>query len=416
MRKLTFSDKYLIPWMTLLSGLSISAVAVWYSVAGLVAIFAASATAIIIMGVVLEVGKLVTAVYLHRYWNMTVTWLKNYLSIAVIFLMFITSMGIFGFLSKAHIEQTSLSDEQSAQIETIDEKITRSDAKIKRWQEEMDRLLSGNTGGETAIVAGDQDALKDLRATINNEKDAIRKDADARIKQAQDRRDAEIKAAEPLLEAWGGESKYNAEVKKAKDVEQTESDEARADRDKKLAAIDKKYAKDLSALTKRIDSIRNESKSKVKNIDKRVAELEKSIEAEQKKIDVVREDKMVFEKEYRKLEAEVGPIKYIAEFIYGDVADKNMLEEAVRWVIIMIIFVFDPLAVGLLIASQYAFLLARGEGTKPLDTKEDSLSVLKKDGKTKVIERVIEVEADVDDTTPEDIEALEQEIKNKTEK
>jgi len=385
-------------------------------VAGLVAIFAASATAIIIMGVVLEVGKLVTAVYLHRYWNMTTQWLKVYLSTAVIFLMFITSMGIFGFLSKAHIEQTSLSEEQSAQIETIDEKITRSDAKIKRWQEEMDRLLGGATGGETAIVAGDQDALKDLRATIKSEKDAIRKDADARIKQAQDRRDAEIKAAEPLLEGWGGESRYNEEVKKAKDVEQTESDEARADRDKKLAAIDKKYSKDLSALTKRIDSIRNESKSKVKNIDKRVAELEKSIEAEQKKIDVVREDKMIFEKEYRKLEAEVGPIKYIAEFVYGDVADKNMLEAAVRWVIIMIIFVFDPLAVGLLIASQYAFLFSRGEGTKPLDTKEDSLSVLKKDGKTKVIERVIEVEADVDDTTPEDIEALEQEIKNKTEK
>src|SRR6056300_1652355 len=180
MTKLTITDKYLIPFMTLLSGLSISAVAVWYSVAGLVAIFAASATAIIIMGVVLEVGKLVTAVYLHRYWHMTTRWLKAYLAVAVIFLMFITSMGIFGFLSKAHIEQTSLSDEQSAQIETIDEKITRSDAKIKRWQEEMDRLLSGNTGSETAIVAGDQDALKDLRATINNEKDAVRKDADSR--------------------------------------------------------------------------------------------------------------------------------------------------------------------------------------------------------------------------------------------
>ena len=403
MKNLTISDKYILPWITMISGLSISAVAVWYSVAGLVAIFAASATAIIIMGVALEVGKLVTAVYLHRYWQMTTRWLKLYLSTAVVFLMFITSMGIFGFLSKAHIEQTSLSEEQSAQIETIDEKITRSDAKIKRWQEEMDRLLGGNTGGETAIVAGDQDALKDLRATINNEKDAVRKDADNRIKQAQDRRDAEIKAAEPLLEGWGGESRYNEEVKKAKDVEQKESDEARADRDKKLAAIDKKYAKDLSALTKRIDSIRNESKSKVKNIDKRIAELEKSIEAEQKKIDVVREDKMVFEKEYRKLEAEVGPIKYIAEFIYGDVADKNMLEEAVRWVIIMIIFVFDPLAVGLLIASQYAFQHGRGDNyVEP--------------GKTKIIERVEVVEADVDDSTPEDIVNLEQVIKDKTEK
>ena len=406
MRKLTFSDKYVIPFLTLLSGLSISAVAVWYSVAGLVAIFAASATAIIIMGVALEVGKLVTAVYLHRYWQMTTRWLKLYLSTAVVFLMFITSMGIFGFLSKAHIEQTSLSEEQSAQIETIDEKITRSDAKIKRWQEEMDRLLSGATGGETAIVAGDTDALKDLRATIKSEKDAVRKDADNRIKQAQDRRDAEIEAAKPLLEGWGGESRYNEEVKKAKDVEQKESDEARVDRDKKLAAIDKKYAKDINALNQRINSVRNESKSKVKNIDKRIAELEKSIESEQKKIDVVREDKMVFEKEYRKLEAEVGPIKYIAEFIYGDVADKNMLEEAVRWVIIMIIFVFDPLAVGLLIASQYAFLFSRGEGVMPLNEKPVP------PGKVRIIKETL----DIDDTPPEDIQALEKEIESKLEK
>jgi len=406
MRKLTFSDKYVIPNLTLLSGLSISAVAVWYSVAGLVAIFAASATAIIIMGVVLEVGKLVTAVYLHRYWQMTTRWLKTYLSVAVIFLMFITSMGIFGFLSKAHIEQTSLSQEQVAQIDTIDEKITRSDAKIKRWQEEMDRLLGGSTGGETAIVAGDTEALKDLRATIKSEKDAVRKDADSRIKQAQERRDAEIEAAKPLLEGWGGESKYNAEVKKAKDVEQTESDEARADRDKKLAAIDKKYAKDIDALNKRINSVRNESKSKVKNIDKRIAELEKNIEAEQKKIDVVREDKMVFEKEYRKLEAEVGPIKYIAEFVYGDVADKNMLEQAVRWVIIMIIFVFDPLAVGLLIASQYAFLFSRGEGVTPLNEKPVP------PGKVRVVKEVL----DIDETPPEDIQALEREIESKLEK
>jgi len=337
---------------------------------------------------------------------MTTRWLKTYLSVAVIFLMFITSMGIFGFLSKAHIEQTSLSQEQVAQIDTIDEKITRSDAKIKRWQEEMDRLLGGSTGGETAIVAGDTEALKDLRATIKSEKDAVRKDADSRIKQAQERRDAEIEAAKPLLEGWGGESKYNAEVKKAKDVEQTESDEARADRDKKLAAIDKKYAKDIDALNKRINSVRNESKSKVKNIDKRIAELEKNIEAEQKKIDVVREDKMVFEKEYRKLEAEVGPIKYIAEFVYGDIADKNMLEQAVRWVIIMIIFVFDPLAVGLLIASQYAFLFSRGEGVTPLNEKPVP------PGKVRVVKEVL----DIDETPPEDIQALEREIESKLEK
>ena len=376
--KANFTDKYIIPLLTLLSGLSISAVAVWYSVAGLVAIFAASATAIIIMGVVLEVGKLVTAVYLHRYWNWTAGWLKAYLSIAVIFLMFITSMGIFGFLSKAHIEQTSMSDEQSAQIETIDEKITRSDAKIKRWQEEMDRLLDGGGNTSSALVAGDQEALKDLRSLIKGEKDSIRAEADSRIKTAQDRRDKEIAAAKPLLEDWGGEEKYNKEVTKAKEVEQKESDTARSERDKKLAAVDKKYSKELNDLNKRINAVRSDSSTKAKNADKRIKELEANIEEEQKKIDVVREDKMVFEKEYRKLEAEVGPIKYIAEFVYGDVADKNMLEAAVRWVIIMIIFVFDPLAVGLLIASQYAFQYGRPRddgpylgGSEPTQTPPD---------------------------------------------
>jgi len=416
MRKLTFSDKYLIPWLTLLSGLAISVVAVWYSVAGLVAIFAASATAIIIMGVVLEVGKLVTAVYLHRYWNVTVGWLKTYLSIAVIFLMFITSMGIFGFLSKAHVEQTSLSQEQSAQVEVIDEKIIRSDAKITRWQSEIDRLLkTGNVSTNTVLLGQDTEQLKELRIQIKSEKDIVRNEADKRIKTAQERRDKEIEAAKPLLEDWGGEEKYNREVLKAKQTEQNESSVARSTRDKKIKDIDKKYSKELAQVNKRINEARKGSTTKAGQADKRIKELEKNIEAEQLAIEVVRQDKLVYEKEYRKLEAEVGPIKYIAEFVYGT-TDKSILEKAVTWVIILIIFVFDPLAVGMLIASQYAFLLSRGEGLKPLDTKEDSLSVLKKDGKTKVIERVIEVEADVDDTTPKDIEQLEKEVEQKKEK
>ena len=93
--------------LTLITALSISAVAIYYSVAGLVAIFAAAAVPIMIMGGTLEIGKLVTAVWLHRYWEKATWWLKTYLSIAVIVLMIITSMGIFGFLSKAHIEPVS---------------------------------------------------------------------------------------------------------------------------------------------------------------------------------------------------------------------------------------------------------------------------------------------------------------------
>ena len=94
--------------LVLLSALSISAVAIYYSIAGLVAIFAAAAIPIMIMGTALEIGKLVTAVWLHKYWSKAKWWLRTYLAIAVAVLMFITSMGIFGYLSKAHIEQTCM--------------------------------------------------------------------------------------------------------------------------------------------------------------------------------------------------------------------------------------------------------------------------------------------------------------------
>lgn len=391
----SFADK-LIPWMTLLSGLSISAVAVWYSVAGLVAIFAASATAIIIMGVVLEVGKLVTAIWLHRHWDYAVGWLKTYLAIAVVFLMFITSMGIFGFLSKAHIEQTSMSGEQQAQIEVIDEKMTRSTAKIDRWQGEIDRLLKSGTQTSTALVTGDQDALNDLRALIKGEKDIVRKEASDRIAIAQTRRDKEIDSAKPLLDSWGGDDDYNKAVEQAKAKEQKESANARYTQNKKLADIDKKYATELKTLNTRINSARQDSKSKTVNVDKKIAELEKSIESEQNKIELVREDKMVFEKEYRKLEAEVGPIKYIAEFIYGE-TDKTILEKAVTWVIILIIFVFDPLAVLMLIASQYAFKWLRE--SEEYDVKLGTKIVIKEDK--------------VNTATPDDITKLEQKLKNK---
>ena len=402
MQKPTFTDKFLIPWLTLLSGLSISVVAVWYSVAGLVAIFAASATAIIIMGVVLEVGKLVTAVYLHRYWYLTKGWLKAYLAITVVILMFITSMGIFGFLSKAHVEQTSLSQEQTAQVEAIDEKLLRSESKITRWQSEIDRLLNtGSSSTDASLLKADQESLTQLRKQITEEKAIPRQEAEQRIKTAQDRRDKEIEAAKPLLDDWSGEEKYNKEVQKAKQTEQNESSVARSQRDKKIKAIDKKYATEINLLNGRIRDARKGSTAKAGDADKRIKQLETNIETEQQAMDVIRADKMVYEKEYRKLEAEVGPIKYIAEFVYGQ-TDKDILEKAVTWVIILIIFVFDPLAVGLLIASQYAF------NTNRYNVNGNDPGA----GKVKVIEKSYEIS----DVPPKDIQKLEKKVEQKKEK
>ena len=372
--------------LTFLSALTISAVAIYYSVAGLAAIFAAAVIPIIIMGVSLEVGKLVTAVWLHRHWNRATWWLKTYLSVAVFVLMFITSMGIFGFLSKAHIEQTSMSQEQVALIQTIEDKITRSEGKINRWTTEMDRLLAGEDIRVDSLIEREQVELDKINVLIKAEKDDVRKDFDKqielqnnRIDQARERKEADIKAAKDRFEgSLGGGSKYDKAVEEAKANElsvassaQREIRNINAKLNDALAAVDAKYADDIKAIQDRIQDLRGQANAKTEDLDARITELETFIDKEQIVIDGVREEKFNYEKTYRQLEAEVGPIKYIAEFIYGENADEDLLESAVRWVIIIIIFVFDPLAVLLLIASQYTFNFVREDKGGSLPPKSD---------------------------------------------
>ena len=372
--------------LTFLSALTISAVAIYYSVAGLAAIFAAAVIPIIIMGVSLEVGKLVTAVWLHRHWSRATWWLKTYLSVAVFVLMFITSMGIFGFLSKAHIEQTSMSQEQVALIETIDDKITRSEGKIERWTTEMNRLLGGEDIRVDNLIDREQVELDKINVLIKAEKDDIRKDFDKqielqnkRIDQARERKEADIQAAKDRFEgSFGGGAKFDKAVEEAKANElsvassaQREIRNINSQLNDALAKVDAKYAGDIKAIQDRIQDLRSQANAKTEDLDARIEELEKFIDKEQVIIDGVREEKFNYEKTYRQLEAEVGPIKYIAEFIYGENANEDLLEQAVRWVIIIIIFVFDPLAVLLLIASQYTFQYVREDKGPRLPPKSD---------------------------------------------
>ena len=128
--------------LVLLVALSISGVAAWYSIAGLAAIFAAAQIPIIIMGGVLEVGKLVTASWLYQNWKEIPFLLKSYLTIAVVILMFITSMGIFGFLSKAHIDQTVLSGDNTLLVQQLDNRIARQN-KVVRDNELVIAQLDG---------------------------------------------------------------------------------------------------------------------------------------------------------------------------------------------------------------------------------------------------------------------------------
>ena len=408
--------------LTFLSALTISAVAIYYSVAGLAAIFAAAVVPIIVMGVSLEVGKLVTAVWLHRYWDRAVWWLKTYLAIAVVILMFITSMGIFGYLSKAHIEQTSMSIEQVAQIDSLEEKMIRSTAKVDRWTAEIDRLLKGDNVRVDTLIEKEQEALTKVYAHINKEKKLANDQANSDIKlltndktdaqeqadreiklqndrldQARERKEADIASAQKKFEeSFGGTAKFEKAVETATANELSVASAAQREIKSinkrlntkldsidekinvirlalvdKLAKIDTTYGSSVTDIENRISNLRGQANVKTEDIDKRLAELEGFIDKETVIVDTIREEKAVFEKTFRQLEADVGPIKYIAEFVYGQEADANLLERAVRWVIIVIIFVFDPLAVLLLIASQYSFQFRKEKLLLSPDPKDD---------------------------------------------
>ena len=486
----------LLGLLVLLTALTISAVAIYYSVVGLVAIFAAAALPIMIMGGVLEVGKLVTAVWLHRYWSQAKWWLKYYLATAVLVLMFITSMGIFGFLSKAHIEQTSAGEESVAQVQQIETEIGRLNGVIARADEKVIKLESSGTGADANIqsqIDKEQEridlAFERIKPAIEQQNKIIEdaRGTDAkRTKPYEDqlasitaeilRLETSAKEYETKIASLGADtSAVEPLLKQIKNIEEeiirvtnqlqsTEQSQIRAGQAIIGVSSDglfgsntrKALATWVSAQQDRITQIQGEisqlRKDATTTVDKereRLAEVVKNIRTVQipalkdreltmlAKIDEVRQtespviqtardeiqrlrksaedqvvnsqalierlrsqlaqtdkadeidaavdeqllkiknaeaelDKLVEEKyalqaEYRKLEAEVGPIKYIAEFVYGESADNTMLEEAVRWVILIIIFVFDPLAVLLLIASQYTFEWNRSKKDEDFD-------------------------------------------------
>ena len=474
--------------LVMITALSISAVAIYYSVSGLVAIFAAAAIPIIIMGTVLEIGKLVTAVWLHKYWHQAKWWLKYYLSIATLVLMFITSMGIFGFLSKAHIEQTAAAQEGVAQIERIEQELQRQAIVIQRAEQRIVEAEAsvgkGNTAiqaqidteqeridnaynriqpaidEQTAIIqaarAADQDRTAPYEAQLESiREEVIRLENSAReyentisglevdnsailpireqisviqeqisrvqgqiasgereqIRQAQTTIGANAdgsagpntrRAANAWIETQQSrinELNQNISTLQEQAIQTVDNERIRLTnivndiRKNQIPALKTRETQMLDKIDEvrstespivvrareEIQRIRTSADNQIAQSNELIQRLRESLtvgvdatveaviqEQRQKiietnnSIDTLTEQKYTLQAEYRKLEAEVGPVKYLAEFIYDD-ADKDVLEEAVRWVIMVIIFVFDPLAVLLLIASQATFEMRRRE-------------------------------------------------------
>lgn len=252
-------------YIILFTALLLSAVAAYYSIAGLTAIFAAAVIPVIIMGATLELGKVVATVWLHNNWK-RINWVfKTYLIPAIVLLMLLTSMGIFGFLSKAHSDQSLVSGDAMSKVAIFDEKIATEKENIAQAKKALEQMNS-------------------------------------QVDQMLGRSDTERGA-------------------------------------ERAVSIRKNQAKERN-------------------------ELQAQIAKSQKTIQQLQEERAPLAAEFRKVEAEVGPIKYIAALLYGDNPDQNILERAVRWVIILIVIVFDPLALCLILA-----------GNKQLDwVREDKLN------------------------------------------
>ena len=258
--------------ITFLSAISISVIAAGYSIMGLATLFAGAVIPIIAMGSALEVGKLVAASWLYNNWRnpLVPQSIKAYLTSAVVVLIFITSMGIFGFLSKAHLDQVQPVSSNNIKIELIDKQINQQQIIIDRSQKTLDQL-------DKAL-----DKYIDMEYVTRGLKE--------RAKQEEER----------------------------------------------------------NLLTTTI----NNASDKIGELTLQKAEL------------ALEQDK---------IEAEVGPIKYIAELIYGDEA-KDHFDKAVRWVIIVLIFVFDPLAVLLLIAANISLRTRKEAKEEVANTKKVNLT------------------------------------------
>jgi hypothetical protein len=289
-------------FIALLTAISISSVAAYYSIYGLTAIFSGVFWPIVIMGGVLEVGKIVTTVWLHTYWHSLKFFLKLYMSVAVVVLMFITSMGIFGFLSRAHIEVTSQAGNGDLLIKQVD-----------------------------LGIAAEQKQIEDARAVITQMDNAVT----------------------GLL--TGGASN--------------------ATRDNNRTA----------QLTQQASKLREQQKKERETLTKSIAESNKRI------VDLNKE-KLRLQQEDLKIQAEVGPIKYIAQLIYDDeLPGQSILEKAVRWVIIIIVAVFDPLAVCMVLGVTMVINRRREEQAELqaiTEAQTEANTIIKE------VERIVEVPVD----------------------
>ena len=354
--------------LTLITALAIAGVAAWFSIAGLMAIFSAAAMPIAIMAGTLEVGKLLTASWLYRYWNETGVLLKTYLSIAVFVLMIITSMGIFGYLSKAHLDQASESGDAFAIVERIDGQIGREENKIATLE---DRILGIGGSIDVSQSIQQQETIRDgawerVKGDIEYAQGQIQSLRDQLGTLDKAVNDLRIKGVE-VIETDAGGTFRRAETETIDYVSQANSlfvsqkeqrDGIKTDIDKQQANIDGYRAQaqtTIDTANAEINKLRNSNNQQQDNNLIKIDEFNNQIDTIYVDIATLKDEKYDAESVVRTLEKEVGPIKYVAQLLFGGDSEA-LLDKAVQVFILMLVFVFDPLAVMLVIAANQTLL------------------------------------------------------------
>lgn len=386
----------IFPIITFMVAICIAFIAGWFSIAGLMAIFAASAIPVAIMAGALEVGKLVSASWVYRNWKRAPFLLKSYLTMATVVLMFITSMGIFGFLSRAHLEQAAQGQENTARIERIENDILRNEELITRTEAKIEKLDSESANDTSAVqaqidaeqarmdqaYARIQPAIDDQNAIIasenSNEDVQVYMDQIKRVDEKLDLIQQYV-ANNQIRELQGlvgvrQDGNYGSQTASAVDRFRTQQlaekqrlqgviEQLRNSVDSDAVIAARAEIARLRSIAEVEVATSQETISRLRQELASSAEIDNTAEIElliakvgetESAIGVLQDEKFALESEIRKLEAEVGPIKYIAELVYGN-TERDTIDAAVRWLIIVFIFVFDPLAVLLLIAANFSF-------------------------------------------------------------
>ena len=379
----------------LFSALAVSAVAAYFSIVGLMAIFSGLPQSILAMGVVLEIAKLVTASWVYQYWKKTSLLMRSYMVSAVIILSVITSIGIFGFLSKAHLDQSASTGDAVAQVERIQDLIQRENLRITTAEDQITRIESGGSLDVSESIKQQEeirdtawDRIQDDVQYAENQIEKIREGLESDLSKKQ----SELDALDDIVKSYTDQGTtggvFSREDNVAKGIEIRESQKTERDRIALEMGELRGYAETqiagyrnqigeyrasvqdtIDGANREINRLREQGADDQASRDEQIDTIQERIDSAYAKIDEYNVE--LFDKQsiVRDIEKEVGPIKYVAQLLYGN-SGAGAVDNAVTLLILLLVFVFDPLAIVLVLAANLSWKERQGELITPMTVDE----------------------------------------------